>query len=90
MRIDKVIKGEKTPFYIKLIPNTMTAEVRFFMDDSPVIGNITQDLKHIVLPDDFLSQYITGHGRVKVGKLKIDKKFKLDVIDYNENLLKKH
>jgi hypothetical protein len=85
MRIDKTIKGEKIPYYVRLISNTMTAEVRYFNDDEPIIGTISEDFKYIMLPDTFLSPWISGHGNVKVGKLKLDKRMSKEAEDYNEN-----
>lgn len=83
MRVKKTIKGEVVPYKVKLIPNTMTAEVRFWSDDEPVIGQITEDLKYLILPDTFLSPYLSEHGRVKVGKLKFTTRQQMDVRDYN-------
>lgn len=88
MRIDKTIKGEKIPYNVKLIPDSMTASVRFTMSDEPVIGNISEDFNYIILPDTFLSPYISGIGHVKVGKLKLSKIQKLDAEDYNPNFIK--
>lgn len=84
MRIDKTIKGEKIPYRIKILPKQMKAEVKFFMDDEPVIGKITDDFNYIILPDDFLSPYISGFGRIKIGKLKIPKLMKFDIMELNE------
>lgn len=83
MRIDKTIKGEVITFYIKLIPNTMTAEVRMFGKTDIVIGKIDAELKYIHLPETYLSNHIDNFGRVKIGKLKINKSLKNDIIDYN-------
>ncbi len=84
MRIDKTIKGELFPYHVKLISNTMTAEVRWMMSDEPVIGTITDDFKYVVLPQTFLSPYISGVGYVPVGKLKLSKHQQSNAKDYNE------
>ena len=83
MRIDKTIKGEKILYNIQILPNTMSVKVRYFMDDEPVIGKITEDFNYIILPDSFLSPYITDFGQIKVGKLKIPKYMKFDVMELN-------
>lgn len=85
MRIDKTIKGEKFCYYIQFIPRTMSATVRYFQSDEPIIGKISDDFKWINLPDDYLSPYISGVGRVKVGKLKLDKRLQADAKNYNQN-----
>ncbi len=73
MRIDKTIKGEVFPFYVYYIPNTMTFSVRAFLSEETITCKISDDLKWIILPDDYMSPYITGVGRVPVKKLKIEK-----------------
>lgn len=83
MRINKTIKGEVFPFHVKIIPFTMTAEVKFLISDNATIGTIDKDFNYINLPDNFLSPYISGIGRVKVGKLKINKEQKIDIIELN-------
>lgn len=85
MRIYKTIHGEKTPYKIKFILNEMKVEVRYFVSDESVIGTITDDFKYIILPDDYLSPYISGVGRVKVGKLKLDKRMQQEAKEYNQN-----
>lgn len=84
MIINKTIKGEVVPYHVKFIFNTMTAEVKAYFSDKPVIGKIDDNFNYIILPDDFLSPYISEHGRVKVRKLKLNKHAKIDAIDYNE------
>lgn len=83
MRIYKTIKGEKIPFRIKLIPNSMSVEVRFLLSDKMVIGIISNDFNYIILPDNYLSPYISGYGHITVGKLKLDKSAKIDAMYYN-------
>jgi len=61
----------------------MTAEVKFLMSDNVVIGKISEDFNYIILPEDYLTPYITDHGNIPVGKLKISKRMRYDVIDYN-------
>ena len=87
MQIDRVIKGEKFRYHIQLLPNTMTAIVRWWSVDEGVLCNITEDFKYIVTPDS-LTQYISGVGPVKVGKLKLNKRQQYDAKDYNENYIK--
>jgi|LFRM01.1.fsa_nt_gb hypothetical protein len=84
MTINKTIKGEIVQYHVRFILNTMTAEVKAYFSDKPVIGKIDDDFNYIILPDDFLSPYLSGHGHVKVGKLKLNKQAKIDAIDYNE------
>ena len=84
MRITKRIKGEDFPFRVKLVYNSMTAEVKWLFDDVPVIGTISGDFNYIILPDDYFSPYISGHGRVKVGRLKLNKRDRLDAMDCND------
>lgn len=83
MKINKTIKGEKFRYYVQPVPNTMTATVRYFQSDEPVIGNISSDFKYIVLPDDYVSPYISGVGRVAVKKLKLAKFQQFEAKDYN-------
>lgn len=85
MKIKKTIKGEKITFWVNFIPNTMTAEVKFLMSDDVVIGKISEDFNYIILPEDYLTPYIIDHGSIPVGKLKISKRMRYDVIDYNTN-----
>lgn len=84
MRIDKTIKGEKVPYYIQFVPNTMTATVRYFQSDEHVIGKISPDFKWIILPAGFLSPYISGVGRVEVKKLKLERHYQREAQDFNE------
>ncbi len=84
MRVYKTIKGEKVPYSVRFVPHKMTAEVRYFMSDSPTIGIISEDFKYIIMPDDFLSPYISGVGKVKIGKLKLDRINRSHAIDHNE------
>lgn len=84
MTINKTIKGEVVQYHVKFIFNTMTAEVKAYFSDKPVIGKIDDNFNYIILPDDFFSPYLSGHGYVKVGKLKLNKRAKLDAIGYNE------
>jgi hypothetical protein len=88
MKINKTIHGNLTPYKVRFLVNTMTAEVKYWSDDEPVIGTITEDFKKIILPDTFLSPYITNHGRVPVGFLKLDRRMAADAKDYNDNYLK--
>lgn len=83
MKINKTIKGELIPYRVLVIPNTMTVDVRYWSDDKPIIGKITHDLEYIVLPDDFLSPYLDGYGKIKVGKLKINKRLKREIKELN-------
>ena len=82
MRIDKIIRGEKFPYYFDLIPNTMTVSVRAFISDETTICPISNDFKHIILPDSF-KHFFTEVGYVKVGKLKLNKNQQHDAMDYN-------
>jgi len=84
MRIDKTIMGEKYSYYIKFLPDTMTANVRYFQSDDPVKAIISNDFKYLVLPDDFMSPYISGVGKVAVKKLKLPRHMQADAKDYNE------
>lgn len=83
MRIDKQIKGEIIPFYVQLIPNTMKASVGYSRADEGIICDISENYKYILLPDTFLSPYISGYGNIKVGKLKLSKFQQEDAIFYN-------
>lgn len=83
MRIDKTMKGEKVPFYLKMIPDTMQVEVRNFVGET-CIGKIDDGFNYIYLPDEF-TQYISGYGFLIVGNLKINKSMKQTVIEYNNN-----
>lgn len=83
MRIDKTIKGEKFCYYVQFIPNTMTASVRYFQTDEPIIGKISDDFKWILLPDGYLSPFISGIGKVEVKKLKLGKHYQAEAKDYN-------
>lgn len=84
MRVTKTIKGEQIPYIIKFIPNTMTVEVRYWSEDEPTIGTITNDFNYVLLPQEFLSPYITNVGRVPVGKLKLSKHLRIYAKEYNE------
>lgn len=55
------------------------------ISDEVVIGIIDKDFKYILLPETFLSPYITDVGRVKVGKLKIPKNIRYEFIELNQN-----
>lgn len=83
MRIDKTINGEKFPFYCQLIPNTMTATVRYFQSDEPIIAKISDDFKWIILPNGYMSPHIDGIGKVEVEKLKLEKHYQREARDYN-------
>jgi len=85
MRIEKTIKGEIVPYHIQFIPNEMKVNVKYFFSDETVVGVITEDFKYIILPENFLSPYISGHGRVKVGKFKLNRRFQNEAKDYNPN-----
>lgn len=89
MRIEKTIKGEIVPYHIYFIPYEMKVNVKYFFSDESVVGVITEDFKHIILPDTFLSPYISGHGRVKVEKFKLSRRFQTEAKDYNPNHIKK-
>ena len=83
MRVYKTIKGEKIPFKLRFIPNTMTAEVRYWGEDTPILGIISDDFKKIILSDTLLSPYITDLGRVEINILPLDKHTSLMAKDYN-------
>jgi len=83
MRVNKSIKGERIPYIIKFVVNTMTAEVRYWQEDKPTIGIITEDFKYILLPEEFLTPYITDLGKIPVGKLKLNKHLQSEAKDYN-------
>ena len=85
MRIDKTIKGEKFCYYVQFIPNTMTATVRYFQTDEPITGKISGDFKWVLLPDGFMSPFISGVGKVEVKKLKLEKQYQAEAKDYNES-----
>ena len=87
MKIDKVIHGNSFRYTVHLIPKSMKCDVRFLSDDEKVIGEISPDFKYIILPDTYTSPYITGYGRVKVGKLKMHKYQQVDARDYNTEKL---
>lgn len=76
-------RGWGRKIHVKFIFNTMTAEVRYYFSNKAVIGKIDDDFNYIILPDDFLSPCLSEHGYVKVGKLKLNKRAKLDAIDYD-------
>jgi hypothetical protein len=61
----------------------MTATVQYHRADEPIIGKLSDDFKYIILPDDFMSPYISGFGKVKVEKLKLNKHLQDDAKDYN-------
>lgn len=84
MTIIKTIHGEKIPYNVKLIPKTMIAHVRYFFTDEAIIGTITEDFKYILLPDTFLSPYITEIGQVPVVKLKLNRYQQFEAKEYNE------
>lgn len=83
MKIDKIIHGFTFRYSVSLLPNSMKCKVRFLSTEDEVIGDISSDFQHIVLPDDYLSPFITDYGRVKVGKLKMNKRQQSDARDYN-------
>ena len=89
MRIEKTIKGEKYYFYIQLIPDTMTVNVRYFQTIEPVIGKISEDFKWIILPDGYMSPYISGVGKVQIKKLKLHKHQQQDAREYNDKFVSK-
>jgi hypothetical protein len=84
MKIDKTIKGEKFRFYVSLIPNSMTAAVRQSQAEEPVTGVVSDDFKWIILPEGYMSPYISGVGNVEVKKLKFDRAQQVEAKDYNE------
>lgn len=88
MRIDKTIKGEVVPYYVQFVPNELKAEVRYSMSNEWVRCEISEDCKYIILPDTYLSPYISGHGNVKVGKLTIPKHERHDLINSKNKLYK--
>lgn len=92
MRIDKTIKGECIPIYVQFIPNVLKASIRYSRTDNWTICDISDDCKYIIVPDTFLSPYITEHGNLKIGKLTIPKHERHDLIDIKNNQLhsKKH
>jgi hypothetical protein len=69
MRIDKTIKGEKFRFHVRFLYNPMGVEVKYGVHGDIAIGKFTEDFKYIILPEDYLSPYINGIGKVPVGKL---------------------
>ena len=83
MKVYKTIKGEKIPYKLKFIPNTMTVEVRYWNDDEPIIGVISEDFKKITLSDNLLSPYITDLGRLNIEYLPLNKHASLMAKDYN-------
>jgi hypothetical protein len=85
MKIHKTIKGERFRYYVLFIPNEMKATVCFSKSETPVVCDISDDFKYINLPDDFLTPYIDGIGKVKVGKLKLDKRLQEEAKDYNKS-----
>ncbi len=83
MRIEKTIKGEKFPFQVKFIPLEMKATVRFLTSYDEVIGTITDDFKKIILPDDYLSPYISSVGNIPVKYLKLNRSLSDEAKYYN-------
>lgn len=83
MHIEKTIKGEKFRFRIKALLNKKQVEVRYLMSDEPVIGDISEDFKYIILPETYLTPYISGVGNVPVKRLKINKCLARDLKEYN-------
>lgn len=82
MKINKVIHGFKYVFYVNLIPNSMTANVRYFANDVETECKITDDFKYVILPDSMVV-YITGIGNVPVKKLKFAKYQQAEIKDVN-------
>lgn len=85
MKINKTIKGEPFTYNVDFIPNTMTAHVRWWKMDSPVVGVITPDFKKIILPNSFTQATNTGVFPVKYLTLPISKQW--DAKDYNSKML---
>ena len=83
MKVYKTIKGEKIPYKLKFLPNTMTVEVRYWNDDEPIIGIISEDFKKIILSDKLSSPFITDLGRLNIEYLPLNKHASLMAKDYN-------
>ena len=88
MRIDKTVKGEKIPYYVELIPNSMKANVRYFQSDEKMICDISKNFKYIILPEDYETPYLSGVGKVKIDKLTLSSRQQIEVMEYNENYVK--
>ncbi len=86
-KIDKWIKGYKYRFYVKILFGSTDAEVRYFTDDIPIIGKISEDFKYITLPDDYAPFYITDYGYVKIGKLKLKREYSIATREYVNYLI---
>lgn len=80
MRVNKTIKGELYSFYVQFIFNQKTAKVRYFQSDFWTICNLSEDLNYILLPK---GQFIFDNTEVE--KLKLNKRQRLEAIDYYEN-----
>ena len=86
MKIKKSIMGEVYTFYIQLIPNTMKCNVRYFHSNEWIECDITNDLKHIIIPKGKEFKY--DCNTKIVSKLRISKLLMLEILDYNSNHLK--
>jgi hypothetical protein len=82
MKIKKTILGEEFIFKLKPIVNSKNIVIRILGTDKEVIGIINDDYTYILLPDDYKTPYITGHGYVSINRLKINKHLKIDLEDY--------
>lgn len=83
MRIDKTIKGEKFSYYVQFVHEQMIANVRYFQTDEWVSCKISDDFEYILLPDSFLSPYISNVGYVPVGRLKLSKEHQWEAKNSN-------
>lgn len=81
MKIIKQLRGEKFIYDVKLIPNSLKALVKYIMDDTTILCNITSDYKYIELPESF--KHFINDTYVEVKKLKLSKQQQFKVKEYN-------
>lgn len=84
MRVYKTIKGEKFPYHVYFISNTMQARVRYYMGDEEQVCKISDDFKYIILPEHKeFTHYIDG-VYYPVKKLKLNHHQQIDAKFYND------
>lgn len=84
MRVEKIINGERTFYYVDFIVNTMTAKIRKFSEDNTVLCKVSDDFKYLILPEGYTSIFISGKGCVPIKKIKLHSSASAQAKDYNE------
>jgi hypothetical protein len=87
MKVNKLIRGENYRYYVDLNHNKMTANIRYFRDDTPIECKISDDLKYIILPSTIIP--FNRDSEISIQKLKFNKYQQSEIKDCNPYFFKK-